>query len=373
MLPQHTLQEEEEDSNTTSIRQQYISSMTRITNEEDSSSNTSSSGSELTSMSMMQTVLSSMMLGSETTHSTNTTTNHEKNDSSSTHSSSTRMLAFPSIGNVFAMEGGEQNQISSAKKQEELANNNNSTTRMMGFVPSISDIFAMEDHGGDGSNDEHHEHTRKTNVPKATGTTTTTTTTDQTEEQRDPTMGLFPSISNLFSMEEDALSIDKDGAGRVERVPPSPRTQQPHPRLRRTLQSNTVELLREAPTATYDDEDEEDTSCDGSHSQNDTTQQIYVRTRPYKVTEHYRESVFYISISAILGSIVRVYMARWFGLDCELNTNDGISSMGGAVQDFFTSWSRTICVTTTGQSLQTGGALFIDFPSNVLGRYVIYN
>jgi hypothetical protein len=51
-------------------------------------------------------------------------------------------------------------------------------------------------------------------------------------------------------------------------------------------------------------------------------------------------------------------MARIFGYDCENKD----------VDDFLTSFTSNICVTTNGQSIQTGGALFIDFPANIFGR-----
>ena len=82
-------------------------------------------------------------------------------------------------------------------------------------------------------------------------------------------------------------------------------------------------------------------------------------TRAYEVKEHYLESVFYVSISAILGSVFRVYMARIFGLDCEYE---------GGFSDFLSPVATNICVTNGGRTEQTGGALFTDFPSNVFGR-----
>ena len=90
---------------------------------------------------------------------------------------------------------------------------------------------------------------------------------------------------------------------------------------------------------------------------NKPTQKIVV-TRAYEVKEHYLESIFYVSISAILGSVFRVYMARIFGLDCQYNH----------FNDFLIPLTSNICVTNDGQSEQTGGALFIGFPSNVFGR-----
>lgn len=86
-----------------------------------------------------------------------------------------------------------------------------------------------------------------------------------------------------------------------------------------------------------------------------------VITRPYQVKEHYAEAMFYVSTSAILGSVFRTYMARFFGQDCEVNV----------VNDFWTSLSANICVTNGGRTLQTGGALFYDFPANVVGSFIM--
>lgn len=82
-------------------------------------------------------------------------------------------------------------------------------------------------------------------------------------------------------------------------------------------------------------------------------------TRSYEVKEHVVESIFYVSASAILGSIVRTYSARIFGMDCELKS----------VHDFLT--PSSICVTNGGRTNQTGGALFYDFPANVLGSFIL--
>lgn len=100
----------------------------------------------------------------------------------------------------------------------------------------------------------------------------------------------------------------------------------------------------------------------GSSAQrkNKATQKIFV-TRAYEVKEHYLESIFYVSISAILGSVFRVYMARIFGLDCEYKH----------VNDFFIPLTSKICVTSDGRSAQTGGALFIDLPSNIFGSFLM--
>eukprot|EP00536_Pseudo-nitzschia_multiseries_P013904 jgi/Psemu1/213173/e_gw1.629.42.1 len=102
--------------------------------------------------------------------------------------------------------------------------------------------------------------------------------------------------------------------------------------------------------------------CNENSSQRDkkARQKILV-TRAYEVKEHYLESIFYVSISAILGSVFRVYMARIFGMDCEY----------GKVDDFLYPVASNICVTNGGRTEQTGGALFTDFPSNFFGSFLM--
>jgi len=70
----------------------------------------------------------------------------------------------------------------------------------------------------------------------------------------------------------------------------------------------------------------------------------------------------YVSAFAIFGSTFRVFIGRFFGLDCE-NPN-GIS-------DFWMSLSKGICVTTSGETSQTGGALFTDLPANMIGSFIM--
>mmetsp|Transcript_46515 Transcript_46515/g.113281 ORF Transcript_46515/g.113281 Transcript_46515/m.113281 type:complete len:895 (+) Transcript_46515:313-2997(+) len=97
-----------------------------------------------------------------------------------------------------------------------------------------------------------------------------------------------------------------------------------------------------------------------------TTHKIIVK-RPYKVKEHYAESIFYVSVSAILGSVFRTYLARLFGYDCE----EVKYFPEDAIHDFLTPLSSQICVTNGGRTIQTGGALFYDFPANILGSFIM--
>lgn len=71
--------------------------------------------------------------------------------------------------------------------------------------------------------------------------------------------------------------------------------------------------------------------------------------------------LFYLSIFSIIGSILRVFIGRLFGLDCE----------GLAVEDVFHQGFSNICVTATGLTEQTGGALFTDLPANMIGSMMM--
>jgi hypothetical protein len=71
--------------------------------------------------------------------------------------------------------------------------------------------------------------------------------------------------------------------------------------------------------------------------------------------------IFYISTFAILGTVLRLYLGRFFGLDCIRKEQDIDSA-----NDFLTPLSSLICVTSDGKT-QRGGALFIDLPANMLG------
>lgn len=71
--------------------------------------------------------------------------------------------------------------------------------------------------------------------------------------------------------------------------------------------------------------------------------------------------LFYLSIFSIIGSILRVFIGRLFGLDCE----------GLDVDDVFHEAFAKICVTATGETEQTGGALFIDLPANMIGSMMM--
>lgn len=71
--------------------------------------------------------------------------------------------------------------------------------------------------------------------------------------------------------------------------------------------------------------------------------------------------VLYISTFAIIGTVLRSYIGRFFGLDCIRDELDDDTHT-----DFLTPLSRHICITSDGKT-QRGGAIFIDLPANMLG------
>eukprot|EP00339_Tiarina_fusa_P013855 CAMPEP_0117021018 /NCGR_PEP_ID=MMETSP0472-20121206/15904_1 /TAXON_ID=693140 ORGANISM="Tiarina fusus, Strain LIS" /NCGR_SAMPLE_ID=MMETSP0472 /ASSEMBLY_ACC=CAM_ASM_000603 /LENGTH=439 /DNA_ID=CAMNT_0004726379 /DNA_START=115 /DNA_END=1430 /DNA_ORIENTATION=- len=70
--------------------------------------------------------------------------------------------------------------------------------------------------------------------------------------------------------------------------------------------------------------------------------------------------ILFISAFAVLGSCLRVYMARLFGEDCELDKD---------LDDWLMPISSNVCVTAGGRTQQNGGALFYDLPANLLGSF----
>jgi fluoride ion exporter CrcB/FEX len=83
----------------------------------------------------------------------------------------------------------------------------------------------------------------------------------------------------------------------------------------------------------------------------------------YSQWEHNTNHTLYISIFATFGAVIRIYMGRLFGVDCESGSE--------GIDDFLTPFSSGICVTASGKTDQTGGALFSDLPSNILGSFII--
>jgi fluoride ion exporter CrcB/FEX len=75
--------------------------------------------------------------------------------------------------------------------------------------------------------------------------------------------------------------------------------------------------------------------------------------------------VIYNSVFAVFGTVVRIYMGRFFGLDCQTASVNGGAGQG----DWFAGISEHVCVTANGKTDQTGGALFTDLPANVFGSF----
>jgi hypothetical protein len=77
--------------------------------------------------------------------------------------------------------------------------------------------------------------------------------------------------------------------------------------------------------------------------------------------EDYFSYMYYISTFGIVGTILRVYVERFFGYDCDMKDTSK------AIDDWFQSLSSNVCVTVTGTTDQTGGALFVVLPCNIIG------
>ena len=70
-----------------------------------------------------------------------------------------------------------------------------------------------------------------------------------------------------------------------------------------------------------------------------------------------------VALYGILGCIGRVFIGRLFGADCD----EGYETP----DDIFSPFFSRVCVTTSGTTLQTGGALFLDLPANMLGCFLL--
>lgn len=83
----------------------------------------------------------------------------------------------------------------------------------------------------------------------------------------------------------------------------------------------------------------------------------------YSQWEHQQNHTLYISLFATFGAVIRIYMGRLFGLDCEKVITE--------IDDFLTPIASEICLTASGKTDQTGGAFFSDLPANILGSFFI--
>jgi CrcB protein len=75
------------------------------------------------------------------------------------------------------------------------------------------------------------------------------------------------------------------------------------------------------------------------------------------------EIIAYISCFALFGTVVRVFLGRLLGFDCEDKNSPS------PIKDFMSPLSNHICITASGKTVATGGALFTDLPANMLGSF----
>jgi len=75
--------------------------------------------------------------------------------------------------------------------------------------------------------------------------------------------------------------------------------------------------------------------------------------------EDFVSQIFYISMFSVFGTVLRIYLGRIFGLDCEEE------QAGNGIGDFLVPFSSRICITSNGKTQP--GSLFIDLPANMLG------
>jgi hypothetical protein len=258
--------------------------------------------------------------------------------------------AFPAIMDVCSLNGDEKSQT--YEKISDFRSNDGrvSLTRTSHSNNNGSGNTIQIENGNDNTN----------NIPISSSIMNAFSIADERNTNETVNGHVFDSIRNVLSMDDDGTKETQNNGVVGNSM------SQVYPFMRNVFsmndigmigtQNSTIETLENGgrsalPSRRYEERG------NSPQRKNKPTQKILV-TRAYEVKEHYLESIFYISISAILGSIFRVYMARIFGLDCQYNH----------FNDFLIPLTSNICVTNDGQSEQTGGALFIDFPSNVFGR-----
>ena len=214
-------------------------------------------------------------------------------------------------------------------------NNNNSSSR---FASLTNALFSYDESGMSTENNNHVRKRFDKDTKRTTTTTTTTISSSDHTTQHDQGRDVLLNDHHHHHHHHDNLKntiLQRFHLREVQSSPPSAEGLTRRSRSHGSLQSGMISHV-------------------GS------THKILV-TRSYEVKEHPLESIFYVSTSAVLGSVVRIYVARIFGFDCET----------GDVNDFLTPLTSKICVTNGGRTLQTGGALFYDFPANLLGSFVM--
>ena len=100
-----------------------------------------------------------------------------------------------------------------------------------------------------------------------------------------------------------------------------------------------------------DDEEEEEGSQKETSTNGSKDDKIFL---PRQQMQY----ILYLSAFSIFGSSIRVLLNQFFGAGCE-NADD----IKGIVPGF--------CVTSTGRTIQVGGALFVDLPANILGCFIM--
>jgi fluoride ion exporter CrcB/FEX len=85
------------------------------------------------------------------------------------------------------------------------------------------------------------------------------------------------------------------------------------------------------------------------------------------VTSTWVDDIVYLSLFAVMGFTIRVYLGRFFGGDCT-SYESGNSTI---IDDFLWPVSHKVCITTDGKTVQYGGALFIDLPANIIGCLIM--
>ena len=76
-------------------------------------------------------------------------------------------------------------------------------------------------------------------------------------------------------------------------------------------------------------------------------------------------TMVYLGAFAVFGETIRVYTGRLFGTDCENYAE------GDGVNDFFFTFAKHVCVTSSGTTSMRGGAVFADLPANILGCFIM--
>jgi hypothetical protein len=166
-----------------------------------------------------------------------------------------------------------------------------------------------------------------------------------------------------ISFEVGAESLRSAKSSEVRETPPIPQSS--------TFDSysadeggNKLKIRRSYSSASEENGDDEDDdgildNLDGA-DQKTALPHSHTDCSLFPSWEEIASQVYYISTFAILGTVLRIYMGRFFGLDCELNAS------GQAIDDIFTPVSSLVCVTSDGK-YQRGGSVFIDLPANILG------